>query len=477
MMADVAPRSRWKVRLLGALLVVLVVGGSAAYLGWRQAAPPVRAAVIPPPRFIGLSTTFTVVLEAARGRIAQAEVRIAQGRGGAVVLTQPTLAGSRLETPVTIQGATLGLREGAATLEVWARDDYWRPLRRTDAPAASIPVTIDLTPPSIDVLAATQYVSQGGGGIVVFRLRGGDAAEVRAGPLAFPSFPAGDGGVRVALIGLPWDFRPGTALTVAAHDEAGNAATRGVPTEIRTRHFRSDRIRLAESFLETKVPELLPQRPPTQPLLDGFLLINRDLRRQAEEEKRRAALRTAPHALWEGAFVQPRNTKVFSNFAETRTYLYGGREVDRQVHLGYDLASFRQSPVPAANKGVVVFAGPLTIYGNAVIVDHGLGLQTLYGHLSSAGVKAGDPVEKGQELGRTGSTGLAMGDHLHFEVLVDGVSITPVEWWDAKWIRDHIDRPLEQAGLPALGGAAQRAAAAKRTLAADPGRHPRAARR
>jgi len=226
MMADVAPRSRWKVRVLGALLVVLVVGGSAAYLGWRQAAPPVRAVVIPPPRFIGLSTTFTVVLEAARGRIAQAEVRIAQGGGGAVVLTQPTPAGSRLETPVTIQGATLGLREGAATLEVWARDDYWRPLRRTDAPAASIPVTIDLTPPSIDVLAATQYVSQGGGGIVVFRLRGGDAAEVRAGTLAFPSFPAGDGGARVALIGLPWDFRPGTPLTVAAHDEAGNAATR-----------------------------------------------------------------------------------------------------------------------------------------------------------------------------------------------------------------------------------------------------------
>src|SRR6266446_4266366 len=133
-----------------------------------------------------------------------------------------------------------------------------------------------------------------------------------------------------------------------------------------------------------------------------------------------------------------------------RTYLYGGREVDRQVHLGYDLASFRQSPVPAANKGVVAFTGPLTIYGNAVVVDHGLGLQTLYGHLSSFTVKEGDAVTQGQELGRTGATGLAVGDHLHYEVLIGGVSVTPVEWWDGRWIRDHIGRPLREANIPLL---------------------------
>ena len=111
---------------------------------------------------------------------------------------------------------------------------------------------------------------------------------------------------------------------------------------------------------------------------------------------------------------------------------------------------------PAANKGAVVFAGPLTIYGNTVIVDHGLGLQTLYAHLSSIGVKVGDAVEQGQELVRTGTSGLAVGDHLHFEVLVNGVSVTPLEWWDAKWIRDHIGKPLKEAGLPAISGAEAR---------------------
>jgi murein DD-endopeptidase MepM/ murein hydrolase activator NlpD len=147
---------------------------------------------------------------------------------------------------------------------------------------------------------------------------------------------------------------------------------------------------------------------------------------------------------------------VFANFAELRTYVYSGREIDRQVHFGYDLASTRQSAVPAANKGVVVFAEPLTIYGNTVVIDHGLGLQTLYAHLSSTAVKVGDAVEKGQEIARTGSTGLAIGDHLHYEVLVNGVSVTPLEWWDGKWIRDHIGKPLKEAGLPEIAGAEAR---------------------
>ncbi len=216
---------------------------------------------------------------------------------------------------------------------------------------------------------------------------------------------------------------------MTARDEAGNTATRGVPAELKPRAFPRDTITLTEAFLQAKVPELLPQRPPTQSLLDGFLTINREQRRQAEEEKTKIGARTADTPLWEGPFTQPRNTKVFSNFAETRTYVYQGHTIDTQVHVGFDLASTKLSPVPAANAGQVAFAGPLTIYG-----------------------KVGDKVTRGQELGRSGTTGLAVGDHLHFEVLVSGVSVTPIEWWDGKWIRDRINRPLKQAGLPEIAG-------------------------
>ncbi len=448
----VPKRSRSKPWLIVVLLVLLAAIGSVSYLGWRQSVPGV-VSVTTPPRFVGHKTALAFTLEAARGNVARVEIRVVQGGSSSVVAKQEGTFGRRVEVPFVLESATLGLREGSASLEVWARDDFWRPLRPHERAIASYPVTVDLTPPKIELLGATRYLSQGGSGLVAFRVTGASRTTVSAGKLVEPSFAWGppDRGTRVALIALPWDLPPGTALTITAEDEAGNVASRGIPSELRPRRFPRDSIELKDAFLEAKVPELLPQRPPSQPLVDSFLIINRDLRRQAEEAKRRIGATTADQPLWEGPLVPPRKTKVFANFAETRTYRYAGRDIDTQVHYGYDLASTKQSPVTAANRGVVVFADPLTIYGNTVILDHGLGLQTLYAHLSSMEVKVGDEVAKGQELGRTGASGLAIGDHLHFEVLVHGVSVTPIEWWDARWIRDHITKPLLDAGLPEIG--------------------------
>ena len=100
----------------------------------------------------------------------------------------------------------------------------------------------------------------------------------------------------------------------------------------------------------------------------------------------------------------------------------------------------------AANSGAVVHAGYLGIYGNCVIVDHGMGLQSLYAHLSSIGVQRGDSVQMSQELGRSGTTGLAGGDHLHFTMLLGGRAVTPIDWWSAQWVEDRITRKLREAG-------------------------------
>ncbi len=451
-------RSRARIGLVVVLVLLLAVAGGVSYLGWRQSVRGVSVTATPP-RAIGHRTPVALTLQAARGNVARVEVRLVQDGRPTVVASQEGL-GPRAEITVVIEPAAARLHEGTATLEVSARDDFWRPLRLEPRAAASYPVTIDLTPPRLEVLSATPYVAPGGAGLVVFRVSDAARAETRVGSLAFPTFALGPEGTRVGFFALPHDFAAGTPITLAAADEAGNTASRGIPAEVLPRRFRRDTIEIKDAFLQAKVPELLPRHPPSQPLVDGFLVINRDLRRQAEEEKRRVAARTADRPLWEGAFLQPRNTKVFSNFAEARTYVYNGREIDTSVHFGYDLASTRQAPVPAANKGVVVFAGPLTIYGNTVILDHGLGLMTLYGHLSSIGVKVGDSVDRGQEIGRTGATGLAVGDHLHYEVLVHGVSVTPLEWWDAKWIRDRITGPLRSAGITGVGGADEGAAPA-----------------
>jgi murein DD-endopeptidase MepM/ murein hydrolase activator NlpD len=435
---------------------ILVVLAGLGYLAWRQSVPAVRVEFQPTPQFIGARTPLTLVLRAARGGVESVDIRLNQG-GTRVSVAQQAFAApaaNEQRVQIIVAGGTLGLREGAANLEVRARDGFWRPIRVDDRMIANVPITLDFTPPTLEVLASTRYLSRGGGALVAARARGAARVGVNVGDLFFPGFPAGapDTGLHAVLYAVPWNLPPNSPVTVSAQDEAGNAVSRALAVDIRPRKFPMDIVDVNEQFLASKMPELLPERgqiPPDQ-LLPAFLTVNRDKRKEAEEMKRKLAQKSKPAPLFEGAFLQPRNTKVFSNFAETRTYRYKGADVDTQVHLGYDLASLKNSPIPAANAGVVVYAAPLSIYGNAVVVDHGWGLQTLYGHLSTIEVKEGDEVKKGQQLGKSGATGLALGDHLHFEVLIQGVSVTPVEWWDGKWIRDHVGRPLREANIPLL---------------------------
>jgi murein DD-endopeptidase MepM/ murein hydrolase activator NlpD len=181
-------------------------------------------------------------------------------------------------------------------------------------------------------------------------------------------------------------------------------------------------------------------------LLKGFLEINGNLRRQNNGTISALAAKTQPTMLWSEAFAPMGNAQVESRFADRRTYFFDNKEIDRQVHLGFDLASLQQAPVLASNAGTVVHADYLGIYGNCVIIDHGLGVQSLYAHLSTMNVKAGDTVTKGQELGRTGATGLAGGDHLHFTMLLQGTPVNPIEWWDPHWMEDRVFRKIREAG-------------------------------
>ena len=95
------------------------------------------------------------------------------------------------------------------------------------------------------------------------------------------------------------------------------------------------------------------------------------------------------------------------------------------MHTGWDMSARSGSPIHAAGDGVVVSAGTRGGYGNAVVIDHGGGLATLYAHQSSMAVSAGQQVSQGQVIGYVGCTGYCTGPHLHFEVRVNGTPVDP----------------------------------------------------
>ena len=343
--------------------------------------------------------------------------------------------------------AVTGLVEGEAIVRVVAeRASTWL---LSPAPVVrELRLPVRLRPPTLAVLSTQHYVMQGGSGVVVYRVGPSTARDyVTAGDWRFPGAPLPGGGPsdRVALFGVPWDLGEGSTLRVVAEDDAGNAASAAFVDRFVRHPPASDKITLDHAFLGKVVPEIrehTPELKDTGNLLDDYLQINRELRARNAAELRELGEHSAGSFAWSEPFLELKNGKVMSAFADQRTYLYEGREVDHQTHLGFDLASTAKTEVPAANRGVVVLARYFGIYGNAVVVDHGLGLMTLSAHLSSIDVKEGQSVERGQVIGRSGSTGLAGGDHLHFTTLVHGLPVNPIEWWDGKWISERVKPKL-----------------------------------
>lgn len=345
------------------------------------------------------------------------------------------------------------LREGAATVRVTAARSGGF-LRRPAPVIRERSFAVRLRPPSLSVRSSAHYVAQGGSEVVVYEA--GETAHrsgVRAGDWFFPGhpLPGGGGAERFALFAVPYDVDDPSAVRLVAEDEVGNRAERRFVDRFFARPLGTDTIRLDDEFLERAVPDILSQTPELRAggsLLERYLAINGELRQRNAAELRDLAARSAPEFLWRGPFLPPRNAQATAVFAERRTYVYDGREVDTQDHMGFDLASTARAPVQAANDGTVVKAGWLGIYGNVVILDHGYGLMSLYGHLSSFDVQEGDAVSRGQEIGRTGITGLAGGDHLHFAILLQGLPVNPREWWDDHWLHDRLRLKLGPA-LPA----------------------------
>ncbi len=326
------------------------------------------------------------------------------------------------------------LHDGKARLIVEVESNDFR----GSADSVEAEVQIVTQPPRVTADGAQHYINQGGSELVVFSPSGYVTdSGVRVGKYEFRSFPhPSQQGQRFSLFAYPWDLPADVVPVVFARNPAGAEATARFWFKVFPKKFRSRDLPIDDAFLEKVVNQIEPGG--SGDLLARFLKINGEMRRQNNKTIADLRLKTADHFLWSGPFLPLMNAAVESNFADKRSYIYKGKKVDEQVHLGFDLAVTLHVSVPAANDGRVVWADNLGIYGNCVVVDHGYGLQSIYGHLSELAVKPGDAVKKGQSLGKSGSTGLAGGDHLHFSMQVDGLQVNPIEWWDEHWIKDRI---------------------------------------
>jgi hypothetical protein len=460
---------RFLVRLFFTLLLLAALGaGVAWYWAGRIGGPPIE--VRSPEKYVGISTPLEVRVAEPAATLARLEVVLEQGdqrmpvfsmanpdAGGTI---KPDGDGAVVVTREIGRQTFPDLKSGPAKIVVTAASPRVRGIRTVES-TASRDVEVRLERPRVSVLSSHHYVNLGGSEMIVYRVTPDDVESgVVVGDVEYPGFPAkgatvdgvsiDDPSVRVAFYALLYDQDVNTPMRVYARDEAGNTARADFDYRTFPKPFKRSTIAVDDRFLNRVVPAILDGTREINPdgdIVAKFVAINSELRQKNAAKIASFAKETAPEMLWRGVVFHPfTNSAVESAFADHRTYTYNGKEIDRQVHLGFDLASIAGNPIVAANRGKVLYAEELGIYGNCVIIDHGMGVQSLYAHLSSIAVQAGQMVDKEQELGRSGMTGLAGGDHLHFTMLVNGHMVNPVEWWDSHWIQDRILRKLQAAG-------------------------------
>ena len=438
-------------KILIAVVSLAIIVIAALFL--LSSSPVVK--IDPAVKVIGLATPVQVQIEVPHG-VRKVTAYVEQGGTRFPLLEQASPAHRlfwRRNQPaqtVTFEAGknkAPNLKEGDARIVVEAVSDDFR----GSTEAASAPVKVVLAPPRIVPDEAQHYINQGGMELAVMTPTGSwSEAGVRVGKYTFRSFPLpGHPEQRFAMFAYPWDETDEVAPVVYARNQAGTEATAKFWYRLFPKKFRARDLPIDDAQMEMLVSKIDPggTLAPGGDTMSRFLKINGEMRRKNNQQLADLRFKTEEKILWNGPFLHW--GKEESMFADVRNYIYKGKKIDQQVHLGFDLSDTQNAPVHVANDGRVVHAGDLGIYGNCVVVDHGYALQSIYGHMNRIDVKVGDMVKKDQSLGVAGATGLALGVHVHFSMQIDGVQVNPREWWDEHWIHDRILSKLEPAAAPA----------------------------
>ncbi len=444
------------------LPIILLVAIGAWQLLIRYEGQPPEIQLMELPSAIGPRQELTINVSDRKSGIRKIWVGILQN-GKETVLLQKEIPsksffGGSIEKQapfdITLEPEKIGLSDGEAVLRVSVWDYSWRHWWHGNVAYIEKTIYIDTKPPQIEVLSDSHNVSQGGTGLIIYRL---SETCPQSGVVVGDNFFPGASGyfqdplVYMCFFAVGYDQGVDTALSLKAVDAAGNTNKTGFYYHILKKQFKKDNIDITDSFLEKKQSEFQTMEGGDGKLspLELFLKANGEIRAENFKSIMQITSQSDPVIYWKGAFERLPGSATRATYAEARDYLYKGKKIDHQTHLGMDLASIANSPVPAANAGRVAFTGRMGIYGNIVILDHGFGLFSLYAHMSSISVQEGQMLNKGDIMGHTGSTGMAGGDHLHFSMIVHDRFVNPLEWWDASWIENNITSKLARVPVKA----------------------------
>lgn len=426
------------------LLFLLIIAGlvSAGVFYFRDTEQP-RITLTPASGPVAKDTKVMLSVSDEGTGLKNLKVTVIQG-GDRLPLTERDFPARTGATELELELASLKLKQGAMQIEISATDQAIYHLGKGNSIQQVFDLTYDTRPPVISILSKAHNFNKGGSGLVTFRVNEEvEQVGVQFGNYFFPAYLQ-DSGFYACMFAYPYDTDEKTFVPrVYARDLAGNERQAGIYYRANNKRFRNRQIRISDAFLAQKVPEFEALVADAREPIAVFLYVNGEVRKQNRAKIAELGHKTSPLPLWEGAFRRQPGTATLAQFADHRTYLYNGKAVDKAVHLGQDLASVAQDEIIAENSGEVVWAEYLGIYGQCVLIDHGLGLQSLYAHMSQLDVQAGEVVTKGQVIGRSGATGMAGGDHLHLGMFVSGVPVQPIEWWDDNWLKNNIDSKLQ----------------------------------
>ncbi len=415
------------------LLAALFAGG---YQLFRDTTPP-ELTIGPAAGTIAPGTEFTITVADLESGIKELTIEVVQD--GHVRERVEQLFSERTTSHIELLHLDKELyKDGPIEITARATDSSLYPFGSGSLTTAAY--TLDSVKPKLTASPRQLNLTQGGCGILSYTVNENiQKSGITVGPLFFPGYQQ-ENGSYLCIFAMPHDTPPSEFNPkLIAIDLAGNESTKPVRYHANAHDYRNDRINLPDGFLTSKeslFKRYFPNDPETDPL-GRYIKINNELRQQNRARLKHIGLRTSPVPRFNKAFGRTPGMTT-AGFAENRDYYYHGVPVDNQTHLGIDIASVKHAPVASAAPGTVVLAEFFGIYGNCVIVDHGLGLQTLYSHLSEIKVSLDQKVNQGDLLGLTGKTGLAGGDHLHFGVLASGLPVNPKEWWDKTWMKNNI---------------------------------------